>query len=70
MIIKNNPKNFGKIYNVEFYLGNGQISTFSNILINVGDGYFYFEDEDGRLDIIDQKAIRTLTCCENKKGWK
>jgi hypothetical protein len=45
MIIKNNPKNFGKIYNVEFYLGNGQISTFSNILVNVGDGYFYFEDE-------------------------
>lgn len=65
MILKPDEKSYGKLYNVEYYMGNGRIATFSSILENIGDGYFYFKTKDGGLDIIEQRCIRTLTWCPN-----
>ena len=54
----------GKIYNVEWYLGNGKLQTTSAILENIGNGYFYFEYPNGGLFIVEQRAIRSLECVE------
>ena len=62
----NNDKAIGKMYNVEWYLGKGKLQTTSAILCNVGDGYFYFEYPSGGLFIVEQKAIRSLECIEEK----
>jgi hypothetical protein len=53
-----------KIYNVEWYLGNGKLQTTSAILKNIGNGYFYFEYPNGGLFIVEQRAIRSLECVE------
>lgn len=52
----------GKIYNIEWYLGNGRLQTTSAILENIGDGYFYFVYPNDGLFIIEQRAIRSLEC--------
>lgn len=49
-------------YNVEYFLGNGKIQTFNANMVNIEDGYFYFEDEDNGLIMIRQDVIRTMTC--------
>lgn len=54
----------GKIYNVEWYLGNGRLQTTSAMLENIGDGYFYFVYHTGGLFIVEQRAIRSLQCVE------
>ena len=54
----------GKTYNIEWYLGNGKLQTISAMLINIGDGYFYFEYSNGGLFIVEQRAIRSLECME------
>ena len=60
MIIGNKENAYDKIYNVEFYYGNGKIGTFSSCFVNSDDRYFYFENPCGGLDIIEQTAIRTM----------
>lgn len=64
MIIKTNETSYDKKYNIEWYTGNGRLETTSAVLINIGDGYFYFEYPTGGLFIIEQKAIRSLQCLE------
>ena len=54
-----------KMYNIEWYLGNGRLQTTSAILENVGDGYFYFVYPNGGLFIVEQRAIRSLECISN-----
>ena len=54
----------GKIYNVEWYLGSGELQTTSAMLENIGDGYFYFVYPSGGLFIVEQRAIRSLECTE------
>jgi hypothetical protein len=66
MIIRN-TEGYDKMYNVEYYLGNGKIATFSNILVNIGDGYYYFSSKKYGLDVIEQKAIRTMVCIEKAR---
>lgn len=65
MIIKADNKAYEKPYNIEWYLGNGRLQTTNAILVNVGDGYFYFEYPDGGLFIVEQRAIRSLECINN-----
>ncbi len=64
MIVDTNKNNTacGKIYNVEWYLGNGRLQTTSAMLDNIGNGYFYFEYPNGGLFIVEQRAIRSLEC--------
>lgn len=64
MMLKTDEKAYDKVYNIEWYLGNGKLQTTSAILVNVGCGYFYFEYPNGGLFIIEQKAIRSLDCIE------
>ena len=54
----------GKVYNVEWYLGNGRLQTTSAVLENIGDGYFYFEYPNGGLFIVEQRAVRSLECLD------
>lgn len=66
MIISNeNYANYGKTYNVEWYLGNGKLQTTSAILTDIRNGYLFFEYQNGGLFIIEQKTIRSLDCVEN-----
>ena len=58
---KNDPA-CGKVYNVEWYLGNGKLQTASATLENIGNGYFYFVYPSGGLFIVEQRAIRSLEC--------
>lgn len=67
MIIKVNESAYDKIYNIEWYLGNGKLATTSAVLKNIGDGYFYFEYPDGSLFIVEQKVIRSLECLDTSK---
>lgn len=62
MIVKANETAYDKMYNIEWYTGNGRLATTSAILVNVGEGYFYFEYPDGGLFIVEQRAIRSLEC--------
>ena len=66
MIVSTSKNNAacGKIYNVEWYLGNGRLRTTSALLENIGDGYFYFEYPNGGLFIVEQRAIRSLEYVE------
>lgn len=66
MIVGTNKNDMacGKVYNIEWYLGNGGIQTTSGILENIGDGYFYFVYPSGGLFIVEQRAIRSLECAE------
>jgi hypothetical protein len=62
---KNDPA-CGKVYNVEWYLGNGKLQTTSATLENIGNGYFYFVYPSGGLFIVEQKAIRSIECTGGK----
>lgn len=53
-----------KIYNVEWYLGNGRLQITSAMLANIGDGYFYFVYPNGGLFIVEQRAVRSLECVD------
>lgn len=64
MILKTDEKAYDKVYNIEWRLDNGRLKTTSAMLVNVGDGYFYFEYPNGGLFIIEQKAVRSLECVE------
>ena len=64
MILKVDDKAYDKLYNIEWRLGNGKIQTTSATLVNIGDGYFYFEYPNGGLFIVEQKAVRSLECIE------
>ena len=70
MITKANEAAYEKKYNIEWYLGNGRLTTTSAVLKNVGDGYFYFEYSGGGLFIVEQRAIRSLECIEQKQTFK
>jgi len=54
-----------RLYNVEYKLENETIETFSNILTNVDEKYFWFYSEEYGLDIIKQNRIETMVCQKN-----
>lgn len=63
LILKNDTNNIlGRLYNVEYELGNGKIQTLSNILENVDGVYFWFSSKENGLDIIRQDRIITMVC--------
>lgn len=62
MIVKADERAYDKKYNIEWYTGNGRLATTSATLVNIGDGYFYFEYPNGGLFIVEQRAIRSLEC--------
>ncbi len=53
-----------KKYNIEWYLGNGDLATTSGILLDVDNGYFYFGYPEGGLFMVERRAIRSLECLE------
>ncbi len=56
---KTNEKLIGKRYNVEYFLNNGKVQTFSSILVNIDGVHFWFEDELG-MCMVRQADIRSL----------
>lgn len=54
-----------KLYNIEWYLGNGKLRTTSAILLSTEDGYFMFEYPNGGLFLVEQRAVRSLECIEH-----
>lgn len=49
---------WGKVYNVEFEWGNGKTDTFSGVLENIDDQYFWFTDLDsGALNVIRKERV-------------
>jgi hypothetical protein len=56
---KTNEKLIGKRYNVEFFLNNGKVQTFSSILANIDNIHFWFEDDMG-MCMVRQVDIRSL----------
>lgn len=61
---KDNEAAYEKLYNIEWYSGNGRLQTTSAVLENIGDGYFYFRYPNDGLFIVEQRAIRSLECVE------
>lgn len=59
-----NVSAYDKAYNIEWYSGDGKLQTTSAILIDSGDGYFYFEYCNGGLFVVEQRAIRSLQCIQ------
>ena len=55
----------GRNYNVEYKLGNGKMYTFSNILTNICDKYYWFLSEENGLDIIEKDKVVTMVCISN-----
>jgi hypothetical protein len=56
----------GKMYNVEYELGNEKIMTLSNVLENVDGKYFWFCSKENGLDMIRQDRIVTMTYSRSK----
>lgn len=55
---------FEKIYNIEWYLANGEVRTTSAILVSIENGYTFFRYPSGGLFMIRDEAIRSLECLE------
>lgn len=53
---------FGKKYNIEWYLGNGEIMTTSAVLVDSKFGYLYFAHPNDELIIIERRALRSMWC--------
>lgn len=58
----------GKHYNVEYESGNGKTNTFSNTLVNVGNGYFCFSSKLDGLEVVRQDRIIAMTCNSRERG--
>ncbi len=59
---------FNKRYNVEYELGNGKIFTFSNVLKNVDDGFFWFCSREEGLAFIRQDRIITMVSVKEDRN--
>lgn len=57
---------FFKKYNIEWYLGNGEVQTTSAMLLDVRKGYIFFVYPNDGLFIIEEKALRSMECIEDK----
>lgn len=57
---------FEKEYNIEWYLGNGDIQTTSAVLISIESGYTFFRYPSGGIFMVKDEAIRSLDCLEYK----
>lgn len=55
---------FEKMYNIEWYLGNGKIQTTSAVLTEIANGYIFFRYPSGGILILQDDAIRSLECLE------
>ena len=64
VVTNKNDTAYGKMYNVEWYLGNGRLQTTSAMLENIEDGYLYFKYPKGGLFIVEKRAIRSLECVD------
>ena len=55
----------GRSYNVIYSVTRNEkekLYQFSNILVNVGDGYFYFSSKEDGLDVVKQDFIISISC--------
>ena len=66
-MVNNFDKAFNKKYNIEWYLGDGKIQTTSATLIEAKDGFIYFVYPNGGLFIVEQKALRSMACIEDRE---
>lgn len=57
-------RTFKKNYNIEWYLGNGDIQTTSAMLISIENGYVFFKYPSGGIFMVKNEAIRSLQCLE------
>ena len=57
-----NINSYGRIYNVEYEMGNGKLCTFSNVLVNIDNKYFWFDSPEDGLAIINQDRVVTMVC--------
>ena len=55
---------FEKKYNIEWYLGNGDIQTTSAIMTSIENGYVFFKYPSGGIFMVKDEAIRSLECLE------
>lgn len=55
---------FEKIYNIEWYLGNGKTQTTSAVMTDIKDGYMYFRYSSGGILVLKDNTIRSLECLE------
>lgn len=55
---------FEKNYNIEWYLGNGEIRTTSAVMTSIENGYIFFRYPSGGIFILKDDAIRSLECLE------
>jgi hypothetical protein len=55
---------FDKLYNIEWYSGNGKVLTTSATLRMEQNGYSYFTYPNGGLFIVESKVIRSMQCIE------
>ena len=55
---------FEKNYNIEWYLGNGQIRTTSAVMTAIENGYIFFRYPSGGIFVLKDDAIRSLECVE------
>ena len=55
---------FEKKYNIEWYLGNGNLQTTSAVMTSIENGYIFFKYPSGGILMIKDDAIRSLECLE------
>ena len=55
---------FEKKYNIEWYLGNGDIQTTSATMVSIENGYIFFRYPSGGIFMVKDEAIRSLECLE------
>ena len=55
---------FEKAYNIEWYLGNGEIRTTSAVMTSIENGYIFFRYPSGGIFVVKDDAIRSLECLE------
>ena len=55
---------FEKKYNIEWYLGNGDLATTSAVLTSIEHGYIFFRYPSGGIFMVKDEAIRSLECLE------
>ena len=56
---------FEKKYNIEWYLGNGDLATTSAVMTSIEHGYVFFRCPSGGILMVRDEAIRSLECLED-----
>ena len=56
-----------KMYNVEYFLGNGRVSTFSGRLVNFDKTYLWFDNRFG-INVVRQEDIKSLIALPDRES--